>query len=144
MLLFYPIAKGLYKTSFCSNRKPLPIPKHLTARFYKRDNAEERLRGCFSAVRWGLPICFPLALAFAIPERTRLLIIASSNCLNTPAICRNASPIGSALPSRQSSVIDPTMTRRKCFSRTVLMISHSCWVLLARRETSGTMMLFSG
>ena len=32
-----------------------------------------------SAVRWGLPICFPFAFAFAIPERTRLLIIANSN-----------------------------------------------------------------
>lgn len=39
-----PKAKGIYKTSSCSNHKPLPMPKDLTARFYRRDSAEERLR----------------------------------------------------------------------------------------------------
>lgn len=56
-----------------------------------------------SAVTCGLPILLPLALAFAMPERTRVRIMASSNRLNTSAISRNASLIGSALPSRQSS-----------------------------------------
>ena len=28
---------------------------------------------------WGLPICRPFALAFSIPDRTRLRIIANSN-----------------------------------------------------------------
>ena len=38
-----------------------------------------------SAVTCGLPICLPLALAFAIPDRTRVRIMASSIWLNTPA-----------------------------------------------------------
>lgn len=97
-----------------------------------------------SLVVCGRPICLPLALAFAIPDRTRSLIIASSSWLNTPAICKKASLIGSALPSRQSSVIDPTITSRKRFSRTVSIIAQSCWVLLARRETSKTMMVADG
>ena len=37
-----------------------------------------------SEVTCGLPICFPLALAFAIPDRTRVRIMASSIWLNTP------------------------------------------------------------
>jgi len=134
-----PKAQGIYKPSSCSIANLCQF-RNIQLSLFESGIMPKKDCG----VRWGLPICFPLALAFAIPERTRLLIMASSNWLNTPAICRNASLIGSALPSRQSSVIDPTMTRRKCFSRTVLMISHSCWVLLARRETSGTMMLFSG
>ena len=44
-----------------------------------------------SAVTCGLPILLPLALAFAMPERTRVRIMASSNRLNTSAISRNAS-----------------------------------------------------
>ena len=38
-----------------------------------------------SAVTCGLPILLPLALAFAMPERTRVRIMASSIWLNTPA-----------------------------------------------------------
>ena len=78
-----------------------------------------------SLVVCGLPICLPLALAFAIPDRTLALHIANSNWLNTPAICKKASLIGSALPSRQSSVILPIITNRRRFSRTRSMISHS-------------------
>ena len=89
-----------------------------------------------SLVVCGLPICLPLALAFAIPDRTRSRIIDNSNWLKTPAICKKASLIGSALPSRQSSVILPTITSRRHFSRMVSMISQSCWVLLASRGTS--------
>ena len=94
-----------------------------------------------SLVVCGLPICLPLALAFAIPDRTRSRIMASSNWLNTPAICKKASLIGSALPSRQSSVILPIITRRRRFSRTRSMISHSCWVLRASRGTSKVRMV---
>ena len=46
--------------------------------------------------------------------------------------------MGSGWPLRQSRVILPTITRRRCFSRTMSMISQSCCVLLARRETSNT------
>ena len=56
-----------------------------------------------SAVTCGLPILLLLALAFAMPERTRVRIMASSNRLNTSAISRNASLMGSAVPWRQSS-----------------------------------------
>lgn len=94
-----------------------------------------------SLVFCGRPICLPFALAFAIPERTRARIIASSNWLNTPAICKKASLIGSALPSRQSSVILPIITNRRRFSRTRSIISHSCWVLRASRGTSNVMMV---
>ena len=59
----------------------------------------------------------------------------------TPAICKKASLIGSALPSRQSSVILPIITRRRRFSRTWSMISHSCWVLRASRGTSNVRMV---
>ena len=97
--------------------------------------------GIWSVVRCGLPICLPLALAFAIPERTLARIIASSSCLNTPGICKNASVIGSACPLRQSIVILPTMTRHRCFRLMASMISQSCFVLLARRETSSVMMV---
>ncbi len=49
--------------------------------------------------------------------------------------------MGAACPFRQSRVIDPTMTNRRCFSRTRSMISHNYCVLLARRDTSNTMMV---
>ena len=65
-----PKGQCIYKWSFCSNHKPLPIPKHSTARFYMRDNAEGRKAGMLSLVVCGLPICLPLALAFAIPDRS--------------------------------------------------------------------------
>ena len=66
-----------------------------------------------SLLTCGRPICRPLALAFSIPDRTLALIIASSNWLNTPAICKKASLMGSACPFRQSRVIDPTITNRR-------------------------------
>ena len=47
-----------------------------------RDNAGGRTAGMLSLVVCGLPICLPLALAFAMPDRTRSRIIASSNWLN--------------------------------------------------------------
>ena len=49
--------------------------------------------------------------------------------------------MGSALPSRQSSVILPIITNRRRFSRTCSMISHSCWVLRASRGTSNVRMV---
>ena len=94
-----------------------------------------------SLVVCGRPICLPLALAFAIPDRTRSRIIDNSNWLNTPAICKKASLIGSPLPSRQSSVILPIITGRRRFPRTRSMISQSCWVLRASRGTSKVRMV---
>ncbi len=41
-----PKEKCTCKPLSCSNHKPLTIPKHSTAFFGKRDNAEERLREC--------------------------------------------------------------------------------------------------
>ena len=84
---------------------------------------------------------FPFAFAFAIPERTLARIIASSNWLNTPAICKKASVIGSACPLRQSIVILLTMTRHRCFLLMASMISQSCLVERARRETSSVIIV---
>ena len=86
----------------------------------------------------------PFAFAFAIPLFTLARIIANSNWLNTPAICKKASLIGSACPSRQSSVILPTITRRRLLDFTNSIISHNCFVLLASRGTSKEMIGFLG
>ena len=94
-----------------------------------------------SAVTCGLPILRPFALAFAIPERTLSRIIRNSNSANTPLICIKALVIGSICPLEQSTHILPTMDSRKHFSLTVSIISQSCLVLLARRETSSVMMV---
>lgn len=94
-----------------------------------------------SLVVCGRPILAPFAAAFAIPERTLARIMESSSWLNTPAICKKASLIGSARPSRQSRVMLPTITRHNRFSRTRSMISHNCCVLLARRGTSNVVMV---
>ena len=79
-----------------------------------------------SAVMCGLPILAPLALAFAIPERTLSRIIRCSNSAKTPLIWIKALVIGSICPLEQSTQILPTMERRKHFSFTVSMISQSC------------------
>ena len=50
----------------------------------------------------------PHGPSFFMPDRTRIRIIDSSNWLNTPAICGNASLIGSGCPLRQSKVILPS------------------------------------
>ena len=63
-----------------------------------------------SLVVWGLPILAPFALAFAIPDLTLALVIANSSWLNTPAICKKTSVIGSACPLRQSIVMLPKIT----------------------------------
>ena len=55
-----------------------------------------KLAGMSSLLTCGRPIWRPLALAFSMPDRTLARIIASSNWLNTPAIWRNASLMGSA------------------------------------------------
>lgn len=89
----------------------------------------------------GRPILAPRERAFATPERTRARIIESSNWLKTPAICKNASLIGSGCPLRQSRVMLPTITSRSFFSLMVFIISQSCCVLLANRETSKVMMV---
>ena len=54
-----------------------------------------QMAGMSSFVVGRRPICLPLAFAFAMPDLTRARIMASSSWLNTPAICRNASLIGS-------------------------------------------------
>ena len=51
-----------------------------------------------SFVVWGLPIFRPRAAALAIPDFPLARIIANSNRLNTPAICKNASLIEVGLP----------------------------------------------
>ena len=82
------------------------------------------------------PILRPLARAFSIPERTRARRIDSSNSENTALIWMKAWLIGSILPSRQSTVMEPMITSRMCFSLMMLMISQSCWVLRLNRLTS--------
>ena len=94
-----------------------------------------------SAVTCGLPILRPFALAFAIPLRTLSRMIRSSSSANTPLICIKAFVIGSICPLVQSTQMLPTMERGRHLSLTVSMISHSCFVLLARRETSSVMMV---
>ena len=49
--------------------------------------------------------------------------------------------MGSGCPCRQSSVMLPMMTSRKCFSRTRSMISQSCCVLRASLGTSSVITL---
>ena len=89
-----------------------------------------------SIVVCGLPICLPFALAFRKPLTTRALIIRNSSSANTPDIWMNAFVIGSSSPLEQSTWILPTMESRKHFFFTVSIISHNCFVLLAKRETS--------
>lgn len=101
----------------------------------------QKTAGISSFVVWGLPMCFPLMAAFAIPERTLARIICNSNSENTPAIFRNAEDIASNSPLRQSIVMLPTITSRRCFSRMISIISHNCFVLRLNLLTSSVMMV---
>lgn len=89
-----------------------------------------------SAVVCGHPILRPFVLAFAMPERTLSRMMRNSNSANTPLICIKELVIVSISPLVQSTQMLPTMDSRKHFSFTVSMISHSCFVLLASRDTS--------
>jgi len=84
----------------------------------------------------GLPIFAPLALALRIPDLTLSLMMRSSNSANTPDIWMKAFVIGSSSPLEQSTCMLPTIDNRRCLAFTVSMMSHNCFVLLARRETS--------
>ena len=54
------------------------------------------------------PMVFPFALAFVMPERTLVLIMANSSSANTADICMNAWLIGSIWPN--GFVIDAANT----------------------------------
>ena len=109
------------------------------------DNAPDgNLSGIDASDTGGRPSCFPFALAFSTPERTRSRIMDNSSWENTPAICKNASVIGSICPSRQSMVMLPTIINRRCLSRMISMISQSCLVERANLETSNVMIVSPG
>ena len=68
----------------------------------------------------------------------------SSSSANTALICIKAWLIGSMSPFRQSIVMLPRISRRRCLALMMLMISHNCCVLLLKRETSQHMMVSPG
>ena len=118
-----PKVQCICKLWFCCCCRPLPVPTHSTACSYRRGSGEGRWRGCPLCSPAVARFAAPLALAFSMPDRTLALIVANSSWLNTPAIWRKVSLIGSALPSRQSSVIDPTITIRRRFIQNFLSTS---------------------
>lgn len=89
-----------------------------------------------SGVVWGRPMGLPLALAFSTPDLTLARIIESSNSANTLEICRKAFVMRSNSPLVQPTVRLPKITSFSHFSLTVSIISHNCFVLLARQLTS--------
>lgn len=88
-----------------------------------------------SSVVFLLPMCFPFALAFSIPDLMRCMVMSLSICANTAIIRSIPIVIGSISSFRQSTIKVPTISFI-LFISTNSKISHNCFVDRDNRLTS--------